>query len=251
MENYCLYIVQQSGVPIYYHNFSEKFNDTEYPLITSFFGAIMQFSQQVIHEKLSIMEMGQYRIFFRHQQDLIFIIISENTSSMLLIHERLDRIILTLYNNQDVEKYLDSAKMIEDPELDQKFETIMNLDDDFSDNSIDSIKTLFECEIFSGEIEAGALLSMRGKIYYSSLPIDDLHTTLKEIEIRTQIDTREVLTNPKFIWQTQEKLIFSQAIQIPKIAGPVYVVLLFDARTNLGMADWALEDICQKLGNSD
>ncbi|MHA1672307.1 MAG: hypothetical protein ACTSYI_01640 [Promethearchaeota archaeon] len=209
----------------------------------------MAFSVQVIKERLNIIELGEYRIFFRYQQDLIYIIITQNTSSSLLIHERLDRIILSLYNSVSVEEYIEQSIMIEDPDLDEKFEKICNLKDDYSEKNLESVKELFEGEILSGEIEAGALISLKGEIFYSSLPMDILHTSLREIEIRTKVDTGEALSNPKFIWQSQEKTTFSQTIQIPNLVGFVYVVLLFDSRVNLGMADWCLENMCKNLSN--
>ena len=250
MKNHCLYVVQYSGVPVYYKNFSDQFQSSEYPLVSSFFGAIIQFSQQVIKEKLNVIELGNYRIIFQYQSDLIFIIITENTSSVLIINERLDQIVLTLYNTVNVDECIKSSTLIESPMLDEKLERIMNLEDNYSEKNIDVVKKLFEKEIFSGEIEAGALLSMKGEIYYSSLPIGDLHTALREIEIRTKVDTREVVSSPKFIWQTQKKTTFSQTVRIPNFADYVYIILLFDANVNLGMADWNLEDICKKLENA-
>ncbi|WP_457557267.1 hypothetical protein [Candidatus Harpocratesius sp.] len=247
MKNYCLYIVQISGVPIYYQNFSEEFRDSEYPLVTSFFGAIMQFSQQVIKEQLNIIEIGKYRVFFRYQQDLIFIIITQNTSSILLINERLDRIVLTLYNCINVEKVIESKQMVENPKLSEKFYKIMHLQDDYSDLKTEVIKNLIEEEISSGDIEAGALLSLKGEIYYSSLPLEELHIALREIEIRTKVGTDNNIKGEKFIRQNEKNAIFSRIIYIPAFSSPVYIVLLFDNRVNLGMADFLLEEICQKL----
>ncbi|MCF2138681.1 MAG: hypothetical protein K9W44_01335 [Candidatus Lokiarchaeota archaeon] len=251
MKNYCLYIVQTSGVPIYYQNFSEEFQNSEYPLVTSFFGAIMQFSQQVIKEQLNIIEIGKYRIFFRYQQDLIFIIITENTSSILLINERLDRIVLTLYNYINVEKVIESKQMLENPEISEKFYKIMHLQDDYSDLKTEVIKNLVESEIASGDVEAGALLSLKGEIFYSSLPLEELHIALREIEIRTMVGSQDIIHGEKFIRQNENNAIFSKTIFIPALSRQVYIVLLFDNRVNLGMADFLLDEICQKLEKID
>lgn len=247
MKNYVLYIVQSSGVPLYYQKFTEEFEDSEFPLVSSFFGAIMQFSEHVIKEKLNVIELGKFRIFFRYQQDLIFILITDNTSSILLVNERFDRIVLTFYNCINVEEAIESNTLIEDEQLFQKFNTIMNLQDDFSDSDTSQIRSLFEREITAGEIESGAIISLKGEIYYSSLPLDDLHMALREIEIRTMVSSYNAAEGSKFILQTPKKTIFSRTLHIPGFNDQAYIVLLFDNRTNLGMADFCLDDVCQKL----
>ena len=141
--------------------------------------------------------------------------------------------------------------MIENSKLNQEIRKIINLQDDYSESLIKPIIHLFEQEIFAGEIAAAAILSLKGRIYYSSLPIIDLHTALRELEIRVQAQSQELLINPKLIWQTKKKLIFTQAVKMPHFHDSVYIILLFDSKVNLGMADYCLEDICSKLKKID
>jgi hypothetical protein len=84
---------------------------------------------------------------------------------------------------------------------------------------------------------------MTGKIFYSSLPAEFLHSSLKELEIRFKTDTSPFKKHemPKLILQVGNRLIFSQAIMSEKFGMPVLCVLLFDINTNLGLADFALE----------
>jgi hypothetical protein len=151
----------------------------------------------------------------------------------------------------DLEKLINEPHMVENSDLNQEIKKIVNLQDDFSESLIKPIKNLFDQEIFAGEIAAAAILSLKGKIYYSSLPIIDLHTALKELEIRVQAQSQELLINPKLIWQTKKKLIFTKAIKMPHFHKLVYIILLFDSKVNLGMADYCLEDICNKLNEID
>jgi len=90
---------------------------------------------------------------------------------------------------------------------------------------------------------------MTGKIFYSSLPPEFLHSSLKELEIRFKTDTSQFKKHemPKLILQVGNRLIFSQAIMSEKFQMPVLCVLLFDASTNLGMADFALETALKEL----
>lgn len=52
---------------------------------------------------------------------------------------------------------------------------------------------------------------------------------------------------PKLIWQLQDKMIFIQTILSRKLGIPLYVILLFDARTSLGMADFSLEEFVKSV----
>lgn len=244
--------MRESGIPLYFKDFEELFKNTKISLVNSFFSANIQFSQQIIQEKISVLEMGVFRIFFAYEETLVFILVASNTASVLLIKERLERIIKALKSLYNIPIISTMPHLIENPNLDKKILDIINLEDEESSVSIiEPIRKLFTQEIDVGEIAAAALFSVKGEIYYSSLPIGDLHTSLKEIEIRSQSQSQDLLENPKLIWQTKEKTVFAQLIEMTHFHNSVYVVLLFDDNTNLGMADYCLEDIITKLHELD
>jgi hypothetical protein len=90
---------------------------------------------------------------------------------------------------------------------------------------------------------------MTGTIFYSSLPMEFLHISLKELEVRIKTDTSRFKRRemPKLILQLSNRMIFTQTITSEKMQMPVLVVLLFDASTNLGMADFTLETLLKEL----
>lgn len=246
MQIHSFFILHNSGIPIYHKNFSEVLGKTDFTLLSSFFGAIMAFSSTIVNQELNILEMGNLRFFFRHHKDFIFIVITSSDSSALLLNERMDRIISSCDLNK-IQSALDSNVFLEDEEAEKRIDEIFNFQDDYSDANIESMKFIFEGEISRGELLAAALMSLKGEIYYTSLPLEDLQTSLREIELRSKANRREIVSNPKFIWQGGDKMIFSQVVSIEAFHTPIYVVLLFNATTSLGMADFALEDILNKI----
>jgi hypothetical protein len=64
-------------------DFADLFKDTDFSLVSSFFSANVQFSQQIIKEKIKVLELGSFRFFFRYYKNLIFIVITSNTASAL------------------------------------------------------------------------------------------------------------------------------------------------------------------------
>ncbi len=150
-------------------------------------------------------------------------------------------------DSKKIQSALDNNILLEDVEVDRRIDEIIRFQDDYSDVNIESMKILFEGKISRGELLARALISLKGQIYHTSLPLEDLETSLREIELRTKANRGELGTNPKFIWQRGNKMIFSQVVAIESFNAPIYVVLLFNANTSLGMADFALEDILSKF----
>ena len=253
MKIHSLVVMSKNGVPIYHRNFSEQFEKTDFTMLTSFLSAILQFSNAVVKQNLSVLEMGELRFFIRNSDDgeFLFILIADNLTSVLLINERIQRIIYSFFQTMSSKECQDSVSYICSSIIDSSLDTIVQIKDDHSDVAMEGIKKIFEKERSNGEFRAGALLSMKGEIYYSSLPLEDLDTALKEIETRTKSNAKLLSGNPKFIWQAEEKMIFSQSVSIKKFEAPVYCVLLFDATTTLGMADFALEDIVKKITDSE
>lgn len=247
MQIHSFFIQHISGIPIYYRNFNEVLEKTDFTLLSSFFGSIMTFSTSIVNQNLDVLEMGNLRFFFRHHEDYIFIIITSSDSSALLLNERMERIIKKC-DPIKIQTALNSNKLLEDNEVDRSIDEIINFQDDYTDVSFESVKSAFMGEISRGEILAAALISLKGEIYYSSLPIKDLESTLTEIELRSKANRGSLITNPKFIWQGGDKMIFSQVFSIESFNSPIYVVLLFNSNTSLGMADFALEDILNKIG---
>ncbi len=184
--------------------------------------------------------------------ELIVILITDITTSVLLIRERMNLICKGFFSNVDPDECENqNGAIIENKNLDTLMDSLINLSDDYSPVKVDILKQIFEDEISNGDISAGAIISLQGQIYYSSLPNDDLHTALKEIEIRSQTETHtDEDKMPKTIFQSGDKMIFTQLVVLEALQkDPVNIVLSFGTEITLGMADFGLENIIEKLSS--
>ncbi len=218
-------------------------------LLSSFFTAIISFSQAVILKDIEVLDVGDLRFFFENSKDLTYILVTDTSYSVLLVRERLKLIDKAFFQRFGVQ-FKSSDQSIDNKDFDKEIDAIIQLKDNYSSNVMQPIKELFETLINIGEVLAGALLSMTGTIFYSTLPAEYLHSSLKELEIRFKTDATSRFKKkdmPKMILQMGNRLIFSQSIMSEKLQMPVLAVLLFDATTNLGMADFTLETLLKEL----
>ncbi|MBD3351447.1 MAG: hypothetical protein GF364_08165 [Candidatus Lokiarchaeota archaeon] len=249
MQIHCLIVLKKSGIPIYQKNYSDSLKDMDFNLFSSFLTAILQFSTQLVKKTLNILEIGEYRFFIRKcTKNFTFVLITDVTASVVLIQNRIDTMCKKFFNVVDANECAESNECIENEELDRILNEIVDLSDDSKQIEIEGIEKLFIDEIKNGEIDAAGLISMDGHVYFSTLPTEDLHTALKELEIRTQAQMHEHNDLPKLIFQSGDELFCSQIIESTRIGKPIYLILMFDSKkTTLGMADYALEDLVKKI----
>ena len=241
-----LCVLKKTGEPIYQQNFSEEFKNIDFTMFSSFFSAILMFSNQVVKKSLDVLDLGELRVFIHDYEGILFIIIADISSSGLLVSERISRIASKFFSFYSAEDCKKSNECIENPALNTKIQEIVDLKDNYSDTHISQIREIFEKETQQGELSAAALISVKGETYYTSLTIEDLHSALQEIEVRTRTKLSQNIS-PKFIFQTEKKKILAQLLFLPKFHIPVYIVLLFGENTSLGMADFTLDDMISKL----
>lgn len=257
MRFHGLYVLKKGGVPIYYKTFSDDLK-SDFTLLSSFFTAILDFSKAVVKKDLQVLEIGDMRFFFDRDEEmgLTFVLVTGVSASLMLMKDRLVLIKSNFFSFFDPSACTETDAILECEDLDNRLDAVCSLKDDYASTCIEPVRAIFEEEIARGEVFAAAMYSMSGSIYFSTLPAEYMHTAMKELEIRakseTQIDGTSPQgknTMPKVIWQSGNELLFSQAVYMRIFSAPVYVTLLFNAsETNLGMADFALEEIVKKLG---
>ncbi|MHA1848791.1 MAG: hypothetical protein ACTSXU_14205 [Promethearchaeota archaeon] len=245
-----VYVLKHGGVPIYYYNLSERLKGTDYTLMSSFFTALMDFSRVVVKAELSTLEIGDLRFFFsKHEEsNLLFICITNATTSRLLIEDRMNEIIKKFFTFVDMKNCQNFESVIDSPELDKSIEKICQSHLSELEDFTRALEDIFKKEQQEGEIVAGAVFSSKGQIYFSSLSMEDVQIALKEIEIRTLAAGSGRFVKPKTIWMDDNKMFFSQAFRSRALNSYLFITLLFDSNiTNLGMADFTLEKIIKKI----
>jgi membrane-associated protease RseP (regulator of RpoE activity) len=248
MKIHALYVLRTSGIPVYNRSFTEDFKKIDSVLLSSFFGAIFDFSNQVVKHKLQTIEIGNFRFFFWTIDQIIYILIGDPTMSVLLMKDRMKSIREAFDRRINLQECNLGECSIENPDLDAEIDRISSFEDNKNDERINRIRTSFQEEQGKEEMIGGAILSVMGQIYYSSIAINDLHTVLREIEIRniTQSDVTKIL-HSKSIWQDDEKIIFCSPIFSKILQDMVYIILVFNKNTSLGMADFVLDEMVKKI----
>ncbi|MGV9202460.1 MAG: hypothetical protein ACOC44_00380 [Promethearchaeia archaeon] len=243
-----LYILKESGECIYSRIFSDQFQDIKIELITPFFSAFFTFSDKVLSEEIELLEMGDYKLLFRKNDNYIFSLQADNTMTDLFLNSRLDKIIDMFFFSFE-EKGWNPDEVIEDPNFDSVIDEIVYGGVNLL-KSIDiyrRIEGYFERAIKKNDIVGGALLTNTGQIIHSSLPDDILISSMKEMEIRTMSGFSRVPES--FFTLENGQKIFSREIDYDKKSDSVYfvVVLLFDKSISLGMAEITLNKIAKEL----
>jgi hypothetical protein len=251
---HALYLLKRGGVPVYTKNFSAIIENTEPALVSSFLHAIMDFSRAVMKKELNVVDIGDLRFTFycpdeKNPDTLTFIIITDIGMSVLLVREWVKQIAKIFFHLYPMHACNDIDSVIENPALDKAIKDIFETNTNTSSGAVASIKAVFEQELGKGEVVGGALFTLKGDIFYNSLPGEQLNQALKEVEIRNQAETLGLKTKlPKLIRQAGDTMLFSQVVISTKFGQPVVINLLFSTvKANLGMADFVLEYVVKKL----
>ncbi|MFX1237170.1 MAG: hypothetical protein ACFFAS_19840 [Promethearchaeota archaeon] len=95
------------------------------------------------------------------------------------------------------------------------------------------------------DILGGALLTMNGKVLYSSIPTDTFSSTIREFEVRAKKNMVKV--HRMFLELENEEKICSQTMD----GGTVqfYLILIFSIWTKLGMANLLLKEVSKRIEN--
>ncbi len=255
MNVHALYLLKRGGVPVYTKNFSEVIENTEPALVSSFLHAIMDFSRAVMKKELNVVDIGDLRFSFycpdeKNPDTLTFIVITDIGISVLLVREWVKQIAKIFFQLYPMHSCNDIDSVIENPDLDKAIKAVFNANTNSSIEAVASIKAVFEQELDKGEVVGGALFTLKGDIFYNSLPSENLNQALKEVEIRSQTETSSLKAKlPKMIWQAGDAMLFSQVVNSKKFGQLVVINLLFSTvkTGNLGMADFVLEYMVKKL----
>lgn len=248
MKIHSLFILKSSGVCLYSRNFTETFEKLDVNLITPFFSAILQFSQNVVSKKLEELEIGGYRFTFKIENDFIFTMLADSSVSILFTTTRLISIADAFFGIYYQLDKLKEYREIENLEFDHLIDTIITGEADIfeSKDFYKKIIELFKDQLFNNEIIGAAFLSTNGNIIYSSLPNKILLSSLKELEIRFMSGTLN-LPESFYSLESGEKVFSTMISEGISEGSNFFVVLLFESSVPLGMAELNLFKTTKKI----
>jgi hypothetical protein len=248
MNIHSLFILNKTGSCIYSRNITKDFENIEPNLITPFFSAIFTFSENVIMKQTpEILEMGGFRIVFKAKGNYIFAILADSTASLLFINSRLESIIENFEDFLLISE-IEEFQEIDNQQFDVKIDAIiagkeeMEYSQPLYRKIIEHIKKL----MLGDELVGAALFSINGNVIFSSLPHDILLSSLKELEIRYMVAHEFAMT---FYTLENGRKVFSKIINIPWKLDPLLIVVIFESKVPLGMAELNLDKMVKTIQN--
>ncbi len=236
MQIHSLYILKNSGIPLYSRNFTEEFDKIDVNLLTPFFSAIFQFSETLVRRKLEELEMSGLRFTIKEENNFIFVLLSDSSVSILFTSTRLisiaDAFFREYYQLDKLREYM----QIENPKFDKIIDSIIKGEDEILESRkfYPKIIDLFTDLILQNEIVGAALLNTKGSILYNSLPNKLLLNSIRELEIRFMSGT---LTLPEMFYSLENGQKVFCSILSGFGAFDFFIVLLFEKSIPLGMCE--------------
>ena len=184
MNIHSLFILKTTGNCLYSRNFTKNFKNIKVDLIAPFISAIFSFSEKAVSRRLEILEMNDLRFKFKVQQDFIFVLIADLSTSIRFLSACLDRITSVFFEYYDRLGKLKEFEVIKDFNLDKSFDMIIMGFEKIDLDLYNKMNRLFQYLILNNEIIGATVLLTSGQVIYSSLSNELLLASLKELEIR-------------------------------------------------------------------
>ena len=266
------FILLNTGICIYSRDFTKRLKKVDPYLLSGLLSALFSFSKELTSKQLDVIEMFDLKLAFKIKGKFIFVIISDETVSQIFLFDCLERIsshFLYFYEKLGPSR---DYEVIKDKKVDLIIDSIAKgLIDPLFYRSPQKIQNYFKNLIMDNEIIGAAMLSITGRIYYSSLPKKILINSLKELEniskevLNEVYEVYEVLEKRRSVKTIREIIkrgypqvsisvlkngqkIFSKQISHKKLLSRNYIIIiLYDSKVNLGIAELSLMKIAKNV----
>jgi len=253
MKIHSLFVLKNSGIPLYVRHFTETFIKIDTNLLTPFFSAIFTFSESLVSRKLEELEMSGLRFTIRENNNFIFVLLSDQSVSILFTSTRLISIADAFFREYYQLDKLRAFTQINNPEFDKIIDSIIKGEEGIDEyrKIYPKIIDLFTNLIIQNEIVGAAILNTKGSILYNSLPDDLLLNSIRELEIRFMSGT---LTLPEMFYSLENGQKVFSTLMTGIGAFNFFIVLLFDKINPLGMCEvnlFKIKKSIEKLVHSE
>ncbi len=266
------FILLNTGICIYSRDFTKRLKKVDTYLLSALLSALFSFSKELTSKQLDAIEMFDLKLAFKRKGKFIFVIISDETVSQIFLFDCLERIsshFLYFYEKLGPSR---DYEVIKDKKVDLIVDSIAKgLIDPLFYRSPEKIQGYFKNLIMDNEIIGAAILSITGRIYYSSLPKKILVNSLKELEniskevLNEIYEVYEVLEKRRSVKTIREIIkrgypkvsisvlkngqkIFSKQVSHKKLLSRNYIIIiLYDSKVNLGIAELSLMKIAKNI----
>jgi hypothetical protein len=213
-------------------------------LITSFFTAMMAFTNEVVGSRVKTIDMGEIKFVIIQKNMYLYGILCKSLENIALLDQIISEIHLKFLEYIDLNRVKTSIERIKNEDfntiIDKILKSILSNEVDLlkEDKIINYLKSLF----LDDEIEGILLLTDKGNLIFSALKRQNLQYFLKEVDFRVKICNNSILK--LFYTSKHNELIFSEYVQ-----NQYFIILVFDSRTKFGLAEHYLHKVVKNIEN--
>ncbi|MFX1494021.1 MAG: hypothetical protein ACFFBZ_07045 [Promethearchaeota archaeon] len=239
-----LLIFNRSGICIYGISFTDLFRLEQEQLISSYFTALMSFTNELIGDRIKTIEMGGgVKITIFEKNNLIYGLLCDTDENLVMLERIISKIHIKFIRYVKKNHIKIDLEYIYDDDLDNLVKEIIkemssneyNLEKE--ENVIKYLKSIKPNDQLNDII----FLTDGGKILYSSARNKtSLRKILKEVDFRIKICNNTILK--LFYTSKDNQLIFSEYLN-----EKYFIILVFDSKTKFGVAEFYLYKIVNKI----
>jgi len=236
-----LFIFRKSGICIFGKNFTQRYKIEE-NLISAFFTAIRSFTQEVVGEKVKIIEMGHLKFAIIKRERYYYGFLCDKNENMLILNDITKKIhneYITLIKRHNITKKIEHIKNINfDKKIDKIIEKILSTEYDIKKEE----KIIDQFKKFSNhhEVNGTILLTNKGRVIFSSLKSNELTKLLNEVNFRIKSHNNSIV---KMCYNYKS----GDIILSENVNDLYFVIFLFNNKTSLGLADYYLNKAVQLI----
>lgn len=237
-----LLIFNRSGICIYGISFTDLFRLEQEQLISSYFTALMSFTNELIGDKIKALEMGGgVKLTIFEKNNLIYGLLCDTDENLIMLENIISKLHVKFIKYVKKNHIKTDLEYIYDDDLDNLVKEIIKemsskeYDVEKEEKVIKYLKSIKPNDQLNDII----FLTDGGKILYSSSR-NKTSQTLKEVDFRIKVYNNSILK--LFYTSKDNELIFSEYFNEKYL-----IVLVFDLKTKFGVAEFYLNKIVSKI----
>ena len=231
-----LFVFNKAGICLYSINITSNYSLKQYNLISSYFTALMAFTNELIGNKIKTMEMGNDVKLVIIEKDLLYYgLLCDSAENLIFLEDLISKVHFKIIEHFKTNKISLEFEQINDEDLDKKIVNLIEetLSSEFDLNKEEKIVKYLKDALLDSDIKGIILLTNKGKLIYSSLKNVNINNFLKEIDFRVKICNNSILR--LFYTSKNNDLILSEIVSESYL-----LILVFDIKVKFGLAEFYL-----------
>ena len=236
-----LFIFRKSGICIFGKNFTQRYK-VEENLLSAFFTAIRSFTQEVVGEKVNTVEMGKLKFTIIKKEEYYYGLLCDKNENMLILDDLIKKIhreYMTQIANHKIDKNVEHIKNIDfEKKIDGIIEVILSTEYDIKKE--EKIIREFKKISKNSDVNGTILLTNKGRVIFSSLKSNEITKLLNEVDFRINSHNNAIV---KMYYNNKS----GDVILSENVNDLYFVILLFDNKTSIGLADYYLNKAVKSI----